>query len=178
MKAILPRRCAAPLIAGMCAAMLLAPAASAAETKQLYKCVNGKGVVSIQSSRCLAGSTEAWHRPAPVEPAPTPEQSAAAAAKILRDEQTVRELSAEVEKKLRAAEAGTPTTPAAAPTPAPATSLDPPTPEAVAIDSCQAAQAFAGAVREKSWLGITEDQTRRLYGWVADQCKVQTKPSD
>lgn len=161
------------------AGMLMVPGQSAAaESKLLYKCVNDKGVASIQSSKCPAGSTEAWRRPAPQEATPTPEQSAAAAAKIQRDEQTVRELSAEVEKKLQPTPTVIVTTPAPTVVPTPSPNSDPPTPEAVSINACQAAQSFATAVREKTWLGMTDDQTRRLYGWVGDQCKVQTARDD
>lgn len=176
MNGIILQRGIASLVVGTCIAMLFAPAGNAAETKQLYKCVNDKGVVSIQSSRCPAGSTEAWRRPAPTEPVPTAAEAAAAVAKIQRDQETVRELSAEVEKKLKAESTVITAAPAAARTPS--SSLDPPTPEALAIEACQSAQAFASAVREKTWLGMTEDQTRRLYAWLADQCKVPTKSDD
>ena len=176
MKGIILRRGIASLAAATCIAMLSAPAANAAETRQLFKCVNDKGVVSIQSSRCPAGSTEAWRRPAPTEPEPTAAEAAAATAKIQRDQETVRELSAEVEKKLKAESTVVTAAPTAAP--APAASLEPPTPEALATAACQSAQAFASSVREKTWLGITADQTRRLDGWVADQCKVQPKRDD
>ncbi len=166
-------------VLALTAGMLLVPGQlAAAEAKLLYKCVNDKGVVSIQSSKCPAGSTEAWRRPAPTEPTPTPEQSAAAAAKIQRDEQTVRELSAEVEKKLRPTPTVIVTPPATPAVPTPSPSSDPLTPEAVSINACQSAQSFSMAVREKTWLGMTDDQTRRLYSWVADQCKVQTQRDD
>jgi hypothetical protein len=36
--------------------------------------------------------------------------------------------------------------------------------------ACDSAKAFASSVQEKIWLGLTQDQTQRLYGWVLDQC--------
>jgi hypothetical protein len=156
-----------------CLALLVAPGAFAA-SNLLYKCVTAAGVTSIQSVPCPKGSTEAWHRDATPEPPPTPEQVAQAEEKLRRDRREVRELSEIVDKRVKA-------------------SLEPNSPEAQAdpgesasaraaaaaeqasVDACQNAQAFAGAVREKAWLGLTEDQTRRLYTWVAEQCKVPAK---
>ena len=141
-----------------------------AQDNVLYKCVDANGKVSILSNACPAGSTTAWRRAAPTEPAPTPSQQAQAEAKIMRDQQTVRELSAVVDKKLK--ESTAPLKPSqdlaqvsAAPSP-------------IAIDPCQVAQAFANSVREKSWIGLTDDQNRRIYGWVAEQCKVKTAIDD
>lgn len=36
--------------------------------------------------------------------------------------------------------------------------------------ACESAKLFAHSVEEKIWLGLTQDQTQRLYGWVLDQC--------
>jgi hypothetical protein len=163
----------AAIAVSVCVALFAATTAQAATEKknQLFKCVDAKGVVSIQSVRCPAGSTEAWRRDAAPEPPPTPEQAAQAEAKLRRDQQAVRELSALVDKKLHPP-------PAAAPSPVAPEPAEPPTEESLAVDACQAAQAFAASAREKTWLGLTDDQTRRLYGWVADQCRVPAKPSD
>jgi hypothetical protein len=102
---------------------------------------------------------------------------AAAQAREARNREQVRELSAEVAKKV--AEQATPTvigpTPA---TPSPTPVAERPPVPAVAYDNCQAAQAFASSVQEKTWIGLTDDQTRRIFGWVADQCRVVTKPED
>jgi len=156
----------------------LPSAAAAEETKMLYKCVNAKGVSAIQSKPCPAGSTEEWKRAAETEPKPTAQDGAAAQAREAKNQQRVRELSAEVSKKL--SEQQTPTvigpTPPATPTPTPTTERT--AMPAVAYDNCQAAQAFATAVQEKTWIGLTDDQTRRIFGWVADQCRVVTKPED
>lgn len=164
----------ASLVAFM--AFSLASSAAGAETRQLFKCVDAKGVTSIQSSKCAPGSTEAWRRQAPAEPTPTAEQTAQAEAKLVRDRQAVRELSEIVEKKMQPA-------PPVTPRPAASRAIElaeetPRTPEQLSADSCQAAQAFALAVREKTWLGMTDDQTRRLYGWVSDQCKVRAEIDD
>lgn len=141
--------------------LLLAPLTAHAAGAELFKCVDGAGVISIQSEACPAGATQVWRRDATPEPAPTPEQAAQADAKRLRDQQTVRELSEIVERKLQ------PVVPA--PTRAAATT------EAAAADPCEAAQDFAASVRDKPWLAMSEDQVRRIYGWVAEQCKVPDK---
>ena len=167
------------LLAG--AAFALPMSAGAEETKMLYKCVNAKGVAAIQSKPCPAGSTEAWKRASETEPKPTAQQVAAAQQRDARNQQQVRELSEEVNRKL-AAQQPPPTVivPAAttaavvAPTPTDERPLAP----VVSYDSCQHAQAFATSVQEKTWIGLTDDQTRRIYGWVADQCRVTTKPDD
>jgi hypothetical protein len=82
-------------------------------------------------------------------------------------------LSAIVDKKLQVASGAAP-----APTPEPAPVLAEVDPqaarEAASVDACQGAQAFAASVREKSWLGLSEEQVRRVYGWVAEQCKLPT----
>ena len=58
---------------------------------------------------------------------------------------------------------------------APLAVQEPPMPQSVTLNNCSMAQAFAASVREKTWIGLTDDQLRRLYGWVADQCRVQTQ---
>lgn len=146
-------------------ALLVAPV-WAATKNQLYKCVTTAGVTSIQSVPCPKGSTEEWRRDATPEPPPTPEQAALAEAKILRDQQTVRELSEVVEKKLRPPPP-TPDLPAAATAAAGS--------EQAAVDACQEAQAFASSLRDKAWLGLTGEQLQRLYTWVAEQCKVPSR---
>jgi hypothetical protein len=40
-------------------------------------------------------------------------------------------------------------------------------------NACDSAKAFASSLREKVWLGLTQDQMQRLYGWVMDQCDQQ-----
>lgn len=149
-----------------CLALSTTPAAAAGKNL-LYKCVSAAGVTSIQSVACPAGSKEEWRRDATPEPPPTPEQLAQAEAKLRRDQQTVRELSEIVDKKLQApAPEPEPTSPAAAAAAAA---------EQASVDACQSAQDFAGALREKAWLGLTDEQTRRLYTWVAEQCKAPPK---
>lgn len=160
------------------ATALSVPAAQAAKNAALYKCVDFAGVTSIQSSPCPAGSLQAWRRDAPAEPAPSPEQQAQAEAKRMRDQQTVRELSDIVDKKLRAASSvgmATPAPAVAAAAPAvtdPNAAATPASTEAAAVAACQKAQAFAASMREQAWLALTEEQVRRLYGWLAEQCKL------
>jgi hypothetical protein len=146
-------------IAGLAAA-LVTSGAQAADKNELFKCVDAAGVVSIQSEPCAKGSTQVWRRDATPEPTPSPEQAAQAEARIRRDQQAVRELSEIVERKLK---------------PVPEAELDqrrsePPAtrPEPTA---CEAAQDFAASLQGKPWLELSEAQTRRLYGWVSEQCK-------
>lgn len=166
-----PASVAAPLAASLpIALLLLSNIASGAggEPHVLYKCVDKAGVTSIQSSACPAGSTTSWRRDATPEAPPTPQQVAQADAKRLRDQQAVRDLSAQVERRLREEKEPKPVAPKDE-------DLPPPPPEATPnpdLQACQDAQAFANQVREKDWLGLSEEQVRRLYGWVALQCKV------
>ena len=155
-----------------CVALFWAPVALAASKNQLYKCVDAAGVVSIQSVACPAGSTQAWKRDATPEPAMTPEQRAQLEAKTLRDQQTVREQLEIVDRKLRPL-APEPVAPTAAPAPADAPPAAAESAKAAAEpDACADAQTFAGSLRDKQWLGLSEEQVRRLYSWVAEQCKV------
>jgi hypothetical protein len=144
--------------------LLLAAPAAAADKSELFKCVDAAGVTSIQSAPCAKGSTQVWRRDAAPEAPPTPEQAAQAQARRERDERTVRELSQEVERKLKP----TPPVEERAPEAAAAKAGDAP---ADAPDRCAQAQEFAAQVREKEWLSLSEDQVRRLYGWVATQCQ-------
>lgn len=166
------RRRAIALMILMILAVLPA-VAMAANTEQhvLYKCVDKTGVVSIQSSACPAGATTSWRRDATPDAKPTPAQAAQAEAKRLRDQQSVRELSAQVEHRLQEERKAKSVAPGNE-------ELPPPPPVAVAatpdpdLQACQDAQGFANQVREKEWLGLSEEQVRRLYAWVAQQCKV------
>jgi Spy/CpxP family protein refolding chaperone len=165
------------LVLASCAALLFAPVAFAGKNL-LYKCVDATGVISIQSVACPAGWTEAWKRDATPEPALTPEQRAQMEARKLRDEQNVREQLEIVDRKMRpVAPATEPVADPAAPAEgdAPAVAGEP-AKEAGEPDACAAAQAFAGSVRDKTWLGLSEEQVRRLYSWVAEQCKAPSSP--
>jgi hypothetical protein len=158
---------------GMWAAawLLLAAPAAAADKAELFKCVDAAGVTSIQSAPCAKGSTQVWRRDAAPEAPPTPEQAAQAQARRERDERTVRELSQEVERKLKPAP---PPREERAPEPAAVRADEAP---ADAPDRCAQAQEFAAQLRDKEWLALSDDQVRRLYGWVATQCQpVPTAP--
>jgi len=180
---LLPLACSLVLLvaAGGSTAVAAADAAP-----MLYKCVDAAGVTSIQSKACAKGATTAWKRPAPPEAPMSPAASAQAEAKKLHDQQTVRDLSAEMERQrardLAARQAAaaaasddedadlpTAAAPARAAVPADA---EPPAVADPDLKACQDAQAFANAAHDKAWLGLSEDQVRRLYGWVAQQCKV------
>jgi len=188
------------------AAGALSPSfAAAEETKVLHKCVDAKGLTSIQANPCAKGSKEVWARPAQTEAKPTDADLAAARAREARNQEEVVRQSAELQRRLAP---NTTPTPAPTPgshlantptegthlantptegthlanTPSEGSQMTPvqledessPNPQATAISNCQAAQAFASAVREKSWLGLTDDQLKRVYGFVQDQCRVQT----
>ncbi len=155
------------ILAGLCAL----PASAAGDRHALYKCVDKGGVISIQSSACAAGSTQAWRRDATPEAALTPGQLAQADAKRRHDQQVVRELSEQLDRRMREAAAPTPTVEAAAapPVTAPAASAEAENPD---LKACQDAQDFANLVRAKEWLGLSDAQVQRLYGWVARECKV------
>jgi hypothetical protein len=165
----------AVLIAGYA---LASPGAAAEESTTLYKCVDAKGVVSIQAKACPAGSKQSWQRPAQTEPKQTEQDLAAAREREKLNQQRVSELSAELNKKmaeqaaaeqLRLQAASQP--PVAAPAPGPGG-----TPFA-ASGPCQQAQSFMAAVREKTWIGMTDEQMKRIYSWVADQCRVTLAPT-
>jgi len=167
--------------------LLLPGRAAAEETKVLHKCVDGKGVTSIQANPCAKGSTEVWKRDAQTEPKQTQAEIDAARAREARNQQAVVQQSAELQQRLQP-QAKPATSPPNSPPPGsqvagngsqmiPLSSEDPPQPQAIAINNCQAAQAFATSVREKTWIGLTDDQMKRIYGWVADQCRVQTQSS-
>jgi hypothetical protein len=173
------------------AGMLALPLSAAAEeTKVLYKCVNAKGVVAIQSKPCPAGSTEAWKRASESEPKPTQADIAAAQAREARNRQQVSELATEVQRRVdeqtppprvdppQGSHLAGATNPVEGSQLAPKKPLeaeDVPLPQSVSIDGCQSAQGFAASVREKTWIGLTDDQLRRIFGWVADQCRVKTE---
>jgi hypothetical protein len=161
------------LLAG-CALALPTPV-GAEETKNLYKCVDGKGVVSIQSKSCP------WVRPAQTEPKQTEQDVQAAREREQRDQQQVRELSAELNRKVAEQIA------AEQPRSVPGSQIipTPPTPEApdpgalqsAVTSQCGQAQSFMAAVREKTWIGMTDEQMKRIYAWVADQCRVNSVSS-
>jgi len=172
-------------------AFVLPSTAAAEQTEVLHKCVDAKGVTSIQAKPCAKGTTEVWARPAQTEPKPTAADLAAAREREARAQKEVLAQSEELQRRLQPQVA-----PAPPATPVPGSHLagatnppegsqlaplrveEPPMPQAVTINNCQAAQAFAGAVREKSWIGLTDDQMKRIYGWVSDQCRVSTQPTE
>jgi hypothetical protein len=166
----------ATFLAVACTIAAAPPARAAGAPAMLYKCVAAGGVTSIQSNPCPAGATTAWKRDAVREAPPTPEQAAQAEARRLRNQRDVRELSEQVERRIKAQDAALAEAAPAPAEPAPEVTAPPPAPAAVSpeLQACQDAQAFASNVREKEWLGLTDDQVRRLFQWVAQQCKVPT----
>jgi hypothetical protein len=172
-------------------ALVLPSTAAAEPTEVLHKCVDAKGVTSIQAKPCAKGTTEVWARQAQTEPKPSAAEVAAARDREARAQKEVIMQSQELQRRLQSQVApAPPVTPtpgshlAGATNPregsqlAPAAVEEPPMPQAVTVDNCQAAQNFASAVREKTWIGLTDDQLKRVYGWVADQCRVRTQASE
>jgi hypothetical protein len=169
-------------------ALVLPSTAAAQKTEVLHKCVDAKGVSSIQAKPCAKGTTETWTRPAQTEPSPSAADVAAAREREARAQREVVVQSEALQRNLQPQVAPAPP---ASPTPgshlagatnpvegsqlAPVAVEEPPMPQSVSVNGCQAAQGFAAAVREKTWIGLTDDQTKRIYGWVADQCRVSTK---
>ena len=149
------------------ALVLLASMPAGAQKAELFKCEDPAGVISIQSDPCAKGSTQVWRRDATPEAAPSAEQAAEAQARRERQQREVRQLSETVKSQL-AESTGTAPAPPAEPEPAAATAPAAPPP----VDPCVAAADFAAQLRAKVWLELSEEQLRRLYGWVNEQCKA------
>ena len=176
------------------ASVLALPAAAAAEeTKVLHKCIDAKGVSSIQANPCPKGTTQVWKRDAQTEPKQTAADVAAARAREARAEQEVVQQSAVLQRQMQPQPVIAPAPPASPPPGshqagatnppegshmAPVAVEEPRNAPPLTLNNCQNAQAFATAVREKTWIGLTDDQMKRIFGWVADQCRVQTATDD
>ena len=137
--------------------LLCCVAAPAWADDVLYKCIDGKGAVSIQSAPCPTGSKQAWKRDAN---APVPQTGALP--------------PATPKPPLSAPPPARPPPPVAAPTrtpapPGPASSGEPTT--APAPDPCSHAQDVAAQLRDMPWLQLSHDQEQRLLGWVVEQCR-------
>ena len=172
-------------------AFVLPTTAAAEQTEVLHKCVDAKGVTSIQAKPCAKGTTEVWARPAQTEPKPSAADLAAAREREARAQKEVIVQSEELQRRLQPQVAPAPperpvpgshlagaTNPPEGSQMAPMHVEEPQMPQAVTVDNCQAAQAFAGSVREKTWIGLTDDQLKRIFGWVSDQCRVRTQSSE
>ena len=170
-------------------ALLLPGRAAAEETKVLHKCVDAKGVTSIQAAACPKGTTEVWARDAQTEPKQTAAEAAAAREREARNRAQVVVESAELQRRMAPQVAPAPpaspapgshlagaTNPPEGSQMAPVAVQEPAVPQQAT--SCQAAQAFSTAIREKSWIGLNDDQLRRIYAWVGEQCRVQPALDD
>lgn len=119
----------------------------------LYKCVDGKGAVSITSAPCPAGSKQAWKRDANAPPpGTTPSVTTPAAPPPPRNP---------------------PARPAAPAAPPPAPEAPPPPPPVPppSADPCDHAKDVAAQFRDMPWLELSHDQEQRLLGWVMQQCR-------
>lgn len=177
------------------ALLLVAPVADAG---MLYKCSSAKGAVTIQSDPCPTGSTEIWKRDSTPAPQATLQQVVANSAQAKPQSGLVRAPPPPGAPAPAPPIAGSVPAPVAmpapiamapvAPTPPPAAMFPPRAstpstmtlqwheePEVVPgqpppVSECDSAKAFASSVQEKIWLGLTQDQTQRLYSWVLNQC--------
>ncbi len=175
------------------AQFLLAPliVTPAAEAGMLYKCSTPKGAVTIQSDPCPTGSTEVWKRDSAPAPQPTLQQVVgnpppARAPKGAVAPAIINPRSAPMPPRPPGATPSMAATPPP-PAPPPAAFVPPPsTPSTIPLqwhdepetpagqapnNACDSAKSFANSVNDKVWLGLTQDQEQRLYGWVMDQCE-------
>lgn len=122
----------------------------------LYKCIDAKGAVSIQSAPCPVGSRQAWKRDA----AASPSMPAATAPGTPPGAPPVRPAGPAV----------------AAPPPlaqVPPAEVAAPPPMA---DPCAHAQDVAAQLRDMPWLELTDEQQHRLLGWLMQQCRPAPAP--
>lgn len=124
----------------------------------LYKCIDGKGAVSIQSAPCPTGSKQAWKRdanappPTGTLPVPTPKPPS---------------LSAPPPNRPPAVQSMPPAR--MPPPPEPAAAGGPPA--VPAPDPCSHAQDVAAQLRDMPWLELTSEQQQRLLNWLMQQCR-------
>lgn len=135
-------------LAGVLALCWLATPAWADDV--LYKCIDGKGAVSIQSTSCPAGSRQAWKR----DTAAPPPMPAATAPRTATGAPPARPAG--------------PAQVAAPPPPAPPAEVAAAPPVA---DPCAHAQDVAAQLRDMPWLELTDEQQHRLLGWLMQQCR-------
>jgi hypothetical protein len=178
------------ICSGFLLAVIVAPAASAGD---LYKCADAKGATTIQSDPCPAGSTQVWKRDSAPAPQPTlqqvigtrapPQQTSDAKSAAIAQgvwEKPGAHAADAADAASKPSSDSSASTAAGAAAPSAAVAVSPP-PEAVftpakpmppphVSNDCDNAKRFASAVDEKVWLGLTPDQTQRLYGWVMSQC--------
>jgi len=171
------------------ASLIVAPTVDAG---MLYKCSTPKGAITIQSDPCPAGSTEIWKRDSAPAPQPTLQQVVGDTAGTRAPKGAVAPTTINSPPAPMPPRPPGPMHPIAAtpppPAPPPAAFVPPPsTPSTIPLqwhdepetpagqapppnNACDSAKAFASSVQDKIWLGLTQEQTQRLYGWVMDQC--------
>ncbi len=137
--------------------------ASAAQAGDLYKCSDKSGQVSIQSEPCAKDATQVWKRDAAPELPPTSAQQQALQERRAREASEARQLSRMAGTAPVIAE------PEARPK-KPAAAKKPTEPELPQHD-CRKAHQFAEAVREKTFLELSNHQLSALSSWVAEQCR-------
>lgn len=144
------------------AALLLVVTGPAA-ADALYKCVDAKGVTSLQSSPCAKGLTQVWKRDSSPEPPQTPEQQAQLQARRQEIADTARAMA----ELAGTADLNKPV--AAPPPPPPALVAEPTAP--VVKGPCRQAHELQDLLRENDWLELTEGQQRKLDNFVSVQCQ-------
>ena len=135
--------------------LLCCVAAPAWADDVLYKCIDGKGAVSIQSAPCPTGSKQAWKRDAAAPPS------------------TISPPTTKPKPPLSAPPARPPPVAAPARPQQPAPAITPPgePPATPAPDPCSHAQDVAAQLRDMPWLELTNEQQQRLLNWVIEQCR-------
>lgn len=144
--------------------VLCCVAAPAWADEVLYKCVDGKGAVSIQSSACPKGSTQAWKRDTAA--------MAAAVSSAQMPSQATAPTAHAGQAPLPAGDAEHPGPPVPPPPPAaPESAADTTAPLPASEDPCDHAKEVAAQLHDMPWLGLSSDQQQRLMGWVMLQCR-------
>ena len=161
--------------------MLCCVAAPAWADDVLYKCVDGKGAVSIQSAPCPKTSKEVWKRDAAA-------MAASAATLPPLPPASVTGMPPP-RPATKPGPPGPPPPGKPAPPPPPERSLGSASVESMAPigpvvptaptpppDPCDHAKDVAAQLRDMPWLELTPDQQQRLVRWVMEQCRPADKP--
>ncbi len=188
------------------AAVALSATGPARADDVLYKCVDGKGAVSIQSAPCPKTSKEVWKRDtaamaasaATLPPLP-PASVTTPAASSPRNPPERPAAPGTMPPPRPPAKPGPPGPPPPgkpAPPPPPERSLSSASVESMAAigpvapaaptapvtltappDPCDHAKDVAAQLRDMPWLELTPDQQQRLVRWVMEQCRPADKPN-
>lgn len=138
--------------AGNALAFIALLAATPVVAADLYKCIDAKGLVSIQSKPCATGSTQVWKRDAN----PQPDQMPVVTPQGDRNDEAGRGANQPARPPVQILPEQ-----AAAPNDAP--NLKGP---------CRRAHELADEIGKLELLELRSDQVYRLNAWVAKQCEA------